>query len=230
MATEFDRYTKSYVDIINERSAIVGESFEYFIDLRLDLLQDRLKTAPGRVLDYGCGIGATEKAMRLRWPDATIDGADTSAESLACAESLGLQGVRFHQLRGTELPFDDATFDVVYSNGTFHHIDHADHPGVLREIARVLRPGGHAFICENNPYNPVTVYAMWRTPFDAEAKMLFPPYLARLQRGAGLRVAAVRYYVFFPKPLKFLRRTERYLMRLPMGAQYYVWGTKSASR
>jgi hypothetical protein len=35
-----------------------------------------------------------------------------------------------------------------------------------------------------------------------------------------------RYYVFYPKQLKRLRWSERYLRAVPMGAQYYVWGTK----
>ena len=35
-----------------------------------------------------------------------------------------------------------------------------------------------------------------------------------------------RYYVFYPKQLKRLRWSERYLRRVPIGAQYYVWGTR----
>jgi SAM-dependent methyltransferase len=228
VTSEFDRYAQSYRDIITHHAALVGEPFEYFIEVRLNLLQALLGTStPARVLDYGCGIGATEQAMRRRWPNAAIDGVDTSAGSLASAEALQVPNARFHLLRsGEKLPFGDGTFDVVYSNGTFHHIDHGEHPAVFREITRVLRPGGHAFVCENNPYNPVTVWGMHRAPLDADAKMLFPFYLARLQRCAGLQVEATRFYVFYPKHLKFLRWTEKYLARVPLGAQYFVWGTK----
>src|SRR5579872_4528990 len=220
-AAEFDQYVAGYRDIINKNAAIVGESFEYFIDLRLDLLQAAARRAmpPARVLDFGCGMGATQQAMRRRWPDAELHGIDPSPESIRAAEELGLANASFRVSSGYTLPYDAGTFDLVYSNGTFHHIDHAEHPAVFREIARVLRPGGNAFIFENNPYNPVSVIVMRRTPIDANTKMLFPPYLARLQRRAGLRVEAVRYYVFFPKPLKFLRPAEKYLMRVPMGAQ-----------
>ncbi len=225
--SEFDQYAKSYRDIINERAAITGESFEYFIDLRLRLLDERLGGArPSRVLDFGCGMGATQQAMRRLWPGAMLDGVDSSPESIKAAQSLGLERAGFHVSGQTALPFPDGVFDLVYSNGTFHHIDHADHAATFREIARVMRPGGHAFIFENNPFNPVTVREMRRTPFDADAKMLFPHYLARLERQAGLRVNATRFYVFYPKQLKFLRWTERYMMRVPMGAEYFVWGTK----
>lgn len=195
----------------------------------LEELRRRGDPEPRRVLDFGCGIGATEAIMRERMPSARIDGVDPSPESIKMAASLKLRDTAFQVSSGMPLPFDDGVFDVVYSNGTFHHIDHAQHPLVFREIARVLRPGGHAFIFENNPYNPLTVHGMHRNPMDADAKMLFPHYLARLERRAGLRVNATRFYVFFPKHLKALRWSERYLRRVPIGAQYYVWGTKPPS-
>jgi SAM-dependent methyltransferase len=227
---EFDQYAKAYRDIINQHAAITGESFEYFIEVRLDLLRSVLRGAtPASILDFGCGIGATEQSMHRRWPSAELTGIDPSPESIKAAERLQIPRATFHVSRGNDLPFPDASFDVVYSNGTFHHIDHADHPAVFREIARVLRPGGHAFICENNPYNPLTVREMRRAPIDAGAKMLYPHYLARLQRRAGLRVNAKRFYVFYPKQLKFLRWTERYLRLVPFGAQYFVWATKVPS-
>jgi ubiquinone/menaquinone biosynthesis C-methylase UbiE len=228
VTSEFDRYAESYEDLINKHAAITGEGFEYFIEVRLDLLDASLRGGPPpeRILDFGCGIGATQRSMRRRWPGAELDAIDTSAASIEAAESLGIPRASFRVSTAIELPFPDRTFDVVYSNGTFHHIDHADHPAVFREIARVLRPGGHAFICENNPYNPLTVREMRRAPIDADAKMLFPHYLARLQRRAGLHVNATRFYVFYPKQLKLLRWTEKYLLRVPIGAQYFVWGTK----
>jgi ubiquinone/menaquinone biosynthesis C-methylase UbiE len=136
--------------------------------------------------------------------------------------------VTFHYSEHTALPFPADSFDVIYSNGTFHHIDHAAHAAVLRELARVLRPGGHLFVFENNPLNPLTVLNMRRNPFDKGAKMLAPWYLRKLERGAGMRARAPRYYVFFPKHLKALRWSEKHLRRLPLGAQYYVWGTLPA--
>jgi SAM-dependent methyltransferase len=228
---EFDQYAQSYRDIINRHSvAITGEDFEYFIGLRVGLMLDdvqrRGEPEPRSVLDFGCGIGATEMVMRSRMPGARLDGVDPSPESIKTAAGQQVPNARFQVCAGIPLPFEDGSFDVVYSNGTFHHIDHAEHPAIFRELARVLRPGGHAFIFENNPFNPLSVYLMRSSPMDAGTKMLFPHYLAGLQRRAGLRVNATRFYVFLPKQLKALRWTEKYLKRLPLGAQYYVWGTK----
>jgi SAM-dependent methyltransferase len=230
VTADFDRLASSYREVINKHAAITGESFEYFIELRLALVQEELarggRPAPSAILDFGCGIGATAAAMRARFPGATIDGVDSSPESVRVAGALGLPGGRFHVSAGGTLPFADGAFDLVYSNGTFHHIPHRDHPAIFREIARVLRPGGSAFVFENNPFNPLVVYEMKRAEIDRGTRMVFPRRLARLERGAGLRVQRARYYVFFPKQLKGLRWTERYLRRVPLGAQYYVWGVK----
>jgi ubiquinone/menaquinone biosynthesis C-methylase UbiE len=230
---EFDRYAQSYRDMINPKAvAVTGEAFEYFINLRVGLMLDDLRRRgepePQSVLDFGCGIGATEAIMRSRIPGARLHGVDPSRESIKVAESQQVPDATFQVCASVPLPFDDGSFDVVYSNGTFHHIDHAEHPAIFRELARVLRPGGHAFVFENNPFNPVTVYMMRTLPIDAGTRMLFPHYLARLHRGAGLRVNATRFYVFFPKQLKALRWSERHLGRVPVGAQYYVWGTKAS--
>jgi hypothetical protein len=84
------------------------------------------------------------------------------------------------------------------------------------------------FIFENNPFNPLTVWNMHNNPFDKGTKMLFPRYLRRLLDGAGLRAQSPKFYVFFPKQLKGLRWSEPYIRWLPLGAQYYVWGSVPA--
>jgi SAM-dependent methyltransferase len=230
MASEFDQYVRDYKEIIDRGAALTGESFEYFIELRVDLLAREIAAAgapsPLRILDFGCGIGATEKVLRDRFPGALIEGVDSSAESLRAAEALGLRDVKFHFAEGESLPFPDASFDLIYSNGTFHHIDHGKHGAVFAELKRVLRSGGHLFVFENNPLNPLMVRGMRQNPFDAGTKMLFPWYLRKVVRQAALRARAPRYYVFYPKQLKRLRWSEKYLRAVPIGAQYYVWGTK----
>jgi trans-aconitate methyltransferase len=231
MASEFDQYVESYKEIINRGAAITGESFEYFIDLRVRLLGEDLAEAgepsPNHVLDFGCGIGETERVLRKHFPEARIDGIDSSRESIKAAVQLGVPGVTFHlSEEGASLPFSAESFDLIYSNGTFHHIGRDRHPKVFRELVRVLKPGGHLFVFENNPMNPLTVLNMRQNPFDKGTRMLFPGYLRRLQQSAGLRVNALRYYVFLPKQLKALRWSERHLRRVPFGAQYYVWGKK----
>ena len=78
------------------------------------------------------------------------------------------------------------------------------------------------FIFEHNPLNPLTRYVFERCPFDVNAKMIPRRELIDLARNAGLKVAAMSFTLFFPKPLKFFRPIERWLGWLPLGAQYCV--------
>jgi SAM-dependent methyltransferase len=229
MSAEFDQYADSYRDVINKYAAASGESLEFYIELRIQLLRARLASVgappPARILDFGCGIGITEVHLRRHFPDAAIVGVDESAESIGVAERLGLPNARFVATRDEVLPIDAGSFDLVYSNGTFHHIDRARHAATVRQLYRAVRPGGHAFVFENNPYNPVMLYAMHRSPIDRDAHTLRPGYLAKVMRAAGFDARSPEFYAFFPAALARLRPAEPWLRRVPVGAQYFVWGT-----
>ena len=87
------------------------------------------------VLEVGCGTGLLLE--RVAHFAAAAQGIDLSTGMLAQARSRGLQVA---QASATELPFDDACFDVAYSFKVLAHIP--DIAGALREMARVVRPGG----------------------------------------------------------------------------------------
>lgn len=97
------------------------------------------------VLEIGGGIG-TDLSRFARNGSRTTD-LDLSAGHLELAKlnflHRGLQGKFIHQDAET-LPFDDSTFDVVYSNGVIHHTPNTHK--VVSEIHRVLKPGGKAII------------------------------------------------------------------------------------
>jgi len=231
MATEFDKYVNDYKDIINRVSGASGERYEFFIELRTGLMKSRLKAttldlAHLKILDVGCGIGVTEYFIQCNFPDAEITGVDNSEESIAAANSLHLRNSRFVVSSSTNLPFEDGWFDLIYSNGTMHHIPHEQHPGVLGEMYRVLKPGGSIFLFENNPFNPLMMRAMRQNPFDADAKVVYPGRLAETAKAARFGINGVYYYFFYPHMLQFLRWTEKYLSWLPLGAQYFLWGYK----
>lgn len=101
-----------------------------------------------RVLDVGCGEG---RHTLSAWLEASVDavGIDLSEADLATAESRRREFVeqapagsraRFLRASALDMPFDDASFDVVICSEVLEHIH--DYRGVLREIERVLRPGG----------------------------------------------------------------------------------------
>lgn len=103
-----------------------------------ELVLRLLGAGPGRLLDVGCGTGAHMPAFaEAGW--AAV-GVDVSEDQLRLARARGCEVTRAD---AGSLPFPDASFDAVVSMWT--HTDVDDWPAVLREVARVLRPGG-AFV------------------------------------------------------------------------------------
>jgi len=230
-STGFDPYAGQYRDIINASVKASGESFEHFIALRVGLLCRRVQRRPppggvSAVLDFGCGTGSTELFLQRAFPQARLVGVDPSAESIRLAR-VAAPDAEFIATVATHLPLADQSFDLVYSNGTFHHIPPDQRAAHLAELFRVLRPGGYLFIYENNPYNPLTLRAMKVNPFDADACPIKLHELARLGAAAGFAALEGWYYFFFPRSLRLLRPVEPWLRWLPLGGQYGTWFRKA---
>lgn len=103
------------------------------------------------VLDIGCGAGTDLLlAARRIGPDGCAIGVDMTAamreRALAGANAAGLTNVEVRDGDATRLPVGDATVDVVISNGVLNLVP--DKPTAIREIARVLKPGGRVQIAD----------------------------------------------------------------------------------
>ena len=109
---------------------------------------------PGEVLDLGCGTGWIPVEIARRC-DAGVVALDASAEMLVVAgRNAGPFGGRVRLLlaSASKLPFADRSVGAVVSNSLVHHLH--DPLPALREVARVLRPGGVVFI--RDLYRPDT--------------------------------------------------------------------------
>ncbi len=103
------------------------------------------------VLDLGCGAGFDAFiAGQLVGPAGRVAGVDISPEMIAVAEAgraeAGCPQVEFRLAPVEALPFPDGAFDVALSNGVLNLIP--DKPAALREVFRVLRPGGRLQACD----------------------------------------------------------------------------------
>jgi ubiquinone/menaquinone biosynthesis C-methylase UbiE len=109
---------------------------------------------PGRVLDYGFGWGDIAWAARTSHPD--IVGVDVEQRRVDFARAQ-YAPIRFERCRPDGLDFPDASFDIVLSVVVLPFVpdDHA----YLREIRRVLRPGGHLVLASKTS-PPITRW--WR--------------------------------------------------------------------
>jgi ubiquinone/menaquinone biosynthesis C-methylase UbiE len=119
------------------------------------VVADAAGIAPGqRVLDVACGTGvlACAAAERVGAGGAVI-GLDPNEEMLAVARRKGV-GVQWRNGRAESLPFQDASFDRVVSQLGCMFLE--DRPAAMREMLRVLRPGGRLAlaVCDALDHSP----------------------------------------------------------------------------
>lgn len=115
----------------------------------MDEILDYKHAAGLRVLDVGCGQGID--MMRYASSGAHVTGIDLTPRHAELARlHLAAMGLHATVVGGDaeSMPFDDMSFDRVSSNGVLHHTP--DMPKALREIRRVLVPGGEARIIVYN--------------------------------------------------------------------------------
>jgi ubiquinone/menaquinone biosynthesis C-methylase UbiE len=138
--------TNPDVERFNQRAATYDQSFMqrvYFGPVHskmLDLLvREESKTPPRCIIDVGCGTGRLLRAASGRWPEAKLFGVDPAEGMISEAIRLDPNAI-FKVAPAEWLPFPDQMADIVVSSLSFHHWE--DQQRGLREIARVLRPGG----------------------------------------------------------------------------------------
>lgn len=114
-------------------------NYHYLLDLATEM---NARNPAARFLDYGCGKGEIVEAARQRGLPAcgTDIFYEANPDTMTMLRDKGLLGDCIREIRDGRIPFGDGEFDVVASNMVFEHVE--DMAAVLREIDRVLRPGG----------------------------------------------------------------------------------------
>jgi len=223
---EFDRYADRYTDLHRASIRASGEEPSYFSRYKAQYMAatcaKRLLDGPIDVLDFGCGVGNSIPHLREAFPRARLHGVDPSGESIDLAKRVHAKEATFRANTGELLPYDDQSFDLVQVACVFHHVKPEQRDGWMREIKRVLRPGGQLFVFEHNVLNPLTVKSVHGCPFDEDAILLPRRELVRRANVARFSDVRARYIVFFPAPLKLFRPLEPWLGFVPFGAQYVV--------
>jgi len=125
--------------------------------LKLRYLLEDLARVRGRALDVGCGAGQVAKAVQRERPDLEVLACDVSKAAITTA-SAAPEGVDFRLATAERLPFTDAELDFVWIFDVLEHVDDPDQ--VLREVARVLKPGGGFHLVLPLECQPRTLYRL----------------------------------------------------------------------
>lgn len=153
-----------------------------------------------RVLDLSCGAGWATRLLARRVAPGQAIGIDVSEEMLrrARAHSEGVSNIGFFQASATALPLGAETIDRILSVEAFYYFPDPD--GALREMFRVLVPGGAIFIIINlyrdNPYSLRWVDAL-KVPVQVRSEA---EYLSLLENHGFTNVEAVRVPDTSPTP------------------------------
>jgi len=189
--TQFDADTASRIEAVYQTPDIVEQ--------RARTLERLALQSGERVLDLGCGPGLLSLEMAPAvGPGGRVDAIDFSPSMLALAERrcAGQAHVHVQQADVTALPFEDASFDAAVCVQVYEFVH--DTAGALRELRRVLKPGGRAVVIDTDWESCV-----WRSRDDGRMRRMLacwerhcphphlPRELAPLLRASGLVVESV---------------------------------------
>jgi SAM-dependent methyltransferase len=152
----------------------------YVSERERELVHGAFLPLGARVLDLGCGEGATLIHLGARVGAAGVAGAvgvDLFEPKLELARQR-LPGCRFVAASAGALPFEDGSFDHVLVRDVIHHIEEPSR--VVDEIARVLAPGGRVDVLEPCRYNPLIALHALTQPAERGELRSTRPYLVGL--------------------------------------------------
>ena len=112
---------------------------------RQDLIEQANIDASHKILDVGCGTGTLAVQLKQLYPGAQVVGLDPDPKALRRAKAKTQRAgvsVALDQGFADELPYETGSFDRVFSSFMFHHLEERERERALKEVLRVLRPGG----------------------------------------------------------------------------------------
>jgi demethylmenaquinone methyltransferase/2-methoxy-6-polyprenyl-1,4-benzoquinol methylase len=197
-------------------------------------LVSRIPSEAHRVLDVASGTAAVAIELARAAPERTIVGIDQSPEMLAAgreraAQALLAERIELREGRAESLPFGDAEFDALTFTYLLRYVE--DVPAILRELARVVRPGGVVAMQEFGLPRGV-----WRPLWELYVRVGLPAAGAVIapgwhEVGSFLGPSIRGFWKEWPEPRLLDAWSEAgfddvQAHRLSVGGGIVVWGTR----
>jgi ubiquinone/menaquinone biosynthesis C-methylase UbiE len=170
----FDRWSNNYEDSWMQR-ALFDQAHQATLALAAGIVHQ-----PASVLDVGCGTGKLLRQARASWPETQLIGVDPANGMIEMAKRLTPNATFFTSM-AEALPLQDASVDLALSTISFHHWQ--NQAAGIREIARVLRPGGYFLLVDMSfPDWLVRVFRLKRVHSRTRLQALFTQAGLQVQR------------------------------------------------
>lgn len=220
----------NYSEQVNTSIRFSGQTVDFFTEIKAQFIvqmsrKQKAASSGINVLDLGCGYGLTDRFLIKEFP--TLSGIDIAHSAVEKARVLN-PTVDYKVYDGLKLPYNDNTFDIVFTICVIHHLKLTERVNFISEMKRVLKEDGLIMIFEHNPLNYLTRYAVAHCEFDKDAVLISKTALKNILWENDLSIYEESYIIFFPFRGKLFRFMERSLTRLPWGAQYCLAAKKKS--
>lgn len=136
------------------------------------LLEQNSDFKPRRILDIGCTVGHNAVPLAQAYPEAEVIAIDVARPSLryahARAKALGVNNIQFVQANAEDLSdYSDQSFDLITTSMFLHETSHQAMPKILKNINRLLKPGGLMLHLEQPQYEGMDLYQQFIRDWDS---------------------------------------------------------------
>lgn len=228
--TDFNHYADDYNRLLKESTKMSGFEPTYFDEHKIKTIAADFNTIVKNldgdlnILNFGCGIGKSEKFIIKYFSKSNIVSVDVSEKSIETAKEdnkqfKNIEFISFDKIEDLKL---NKKFDIIFVANVFHHIPEELHVLILKHLRTYLSTDGYLYVFEHNPLNPLTRKVFETCEFDVGCKMIKSSLFVSMCKEAGYNTINRNFVLFFPSSLSIFVGLEKFLKWLPAGAQYYI--------
>lgn len=170
------------------------------------------------ILDFGCGNGLLTNCIQESFYKARVVGIDTNQAQVQKNKEL-YPNCTFLPLMQKSIPFDDYSFNLIYSVNVFHHIAVDERSYYAHELIRIVKQSGVLTIFETNPYN----WLARKTFYEEHDKEIAMISLSSLKKLFNFDFCSAKGIYLYPT---ISTRLEPLLGYIPFGPLYALVVTK----